>query len=235
MSMFEDVWHGLVKDLVQHEHTQERRGFETREMLNVSRTWDARSSLLAHEGRNVSLGFAKAEASAILTGRNDVASLKQHAPSIERFSDNGIVFTGAYGPHWVAQRQYIIDTLVADEYTRQAVLTIWQPRPSASVDIPCTVSWQFMVVEERLDMFICMRSSDVWLGLPYDAFVWACILQSLAIDLGIKMGNIHYHAATCHLYARNFESARSVAATDTPAQRWLPSFNNHDSLAAWLK
>jgi thymidylate synthase len=231
--MFEDVWHDLLRDLTRAPRVN-RRGSDTSELLNVSRTWEAGSSYLSSKGRNMSSALAKAEALAILTGRNDVESLKKHAPTIGRFSDNGIVFTGAYGPQWIAQRAYIIDTLMRDPFTRQAVLTIWQPRPSRSADIPCTVSWQFMLVDGRLDMFINMRSSDIWLGLPYDAFTWAVVLKSLALELGYNIGNIHYHAATCHLYARNIDSARIITRGAVGCYRQLPWCANIESLVAWL-
>jgi len=230
---FERIWKDLVVQLL-GARPVERRGSKTLELLNVSRTWYARTAFLGNAERNISTAFAKAEAKAILTGSNSVAPLEKYAPSIGRFSDNGKVFTGAYGPHWIAQREYVLEALRKDLYTRQAVLTIWQPRPSNSVDVPCTVSWQFMFVDGRLDMFICMRSSDVWLGLPYDAFTWSVILHSIATELQLESGKVHYHATTCHLYARNIPAADRVAESFIENHRWIPYFATAEDLLSWL-
>jgi thymidylate synthase len=38
------------------------------------------------------------------------------------------------------QLDYVVEALVKDNDSRQAVLTIWRPSPAPSKDIPCTVS-----------------------------------------------------------------------------------------------
>lgn len=234
MNDFEVIWKELIVDLL-NAAPANRREMQSQELLNVSRSWEYRTAMLGNRVRDISVPFAKAEALLILEGRNDVSSLTKHAPSIGRFSDNGAVFTGAYGPHWIAQRQYIIDTLTRDLYSRQAVLTIWQPRPSASSDIPCTISWQFMMVDGRLDMFVNMRSSDIWLGLPYDAFTWSVILRHMALTLGVDGGKVHYHASTLHLYARNRPNADAVAKSAARNHRWLPFVKDNEALLDWLR
>ena len=98
MSDFEVVWKQLVVDLL-HAAPANRRDMQSQELLNVSRSWEYRTAMLGNRVRNISVPLAKAEALLILEGRNDVNSLQRHAPSIGRFSDNGAVFTGAYGPH----------------------------------------------------------------------------------------------------------------------------------------
>ena len=98
--------------------------------------------------RKLNHNFMTGEAWWILDGRNDVKSLAKYMGKIERYSDDGIRFFGAYGPKIVDQLSYCIKTLVKDRDSRQSCLTIWRQNPPFSKDIPCTVSLQFFLREE---------------------------------------------------------------------------------------
>ena len=47
-------------------------------------------------------------------------------------------------------------------------------------DIPCTVSLQFLIRENKLHLFVNMRSNDVFLGLPHDIFCFTMIQEIIA-------------------------------------------------------
>lgn len=233
---FEETYWALLHRTFSEGVLVDRRGGPTFELLNVGESWPAASAILVNQARAMRMDFAKAEARWIMDGRNDVGPLVKHIKGIAEYSDNGHVLTGAYGPQWVEQRRYVLDTLRANPLSRQAVVSIWRPRPSQSADIPCTLSWQFMQVEGRLDMFVRMRSSDIWLGLPYDAFTWSAILIDTAMALGLEHGNVHYSAATLHLYERNERAAERAyfSLPEAPDFMQFPAFENRDALRLWL-
>lgn len=234
--VFEDVWRTLVWQGFDEGVEVDRRNGRTFERLNVAATWPAVSGILVNEGRAMRMDFAKTEALWILDGRNDLAPLVNVIKGMADYSDNGKVMSGAYGPHWVAQRTYVLDTLRTHPHSRQAVVSIWQPRPSRSADIPCTISWQFMLVDGHLDMFVNMRSSDIWLGLPYDAFSWSVVLIDTALSLGVPYGNVHYHATTLHLYERHERAAEQSLFSIPEEENYarFPAFDSRDELRKWL-
>lgn len=232
---FESHYRRLLGNIRRNGHFITRRNGETQEVLNVAASWPAETGILSNSRRAMRMDFAKAEALWILDGRNDIGPLVSVIKGLGDYSDNGQIMAGAYGPRWQSQRRYVLDTLRRDPYSRQAVATIWEPRPSVSADIPCTISWQFMMTDERLDMFVNMRSSDVWLGLPYDAFSWSVILMDTALALGVPHGNVHYHAATLHLYARHYEEARlAISSYNVDGLPAFPAFKTQDELRKWL-
>ncbi len=172
--------------------------------------------------------FLFAEAWWILTGRNDVESIRPYSPHIASYSNDGIRFDGSYGPRIVDQLRYVCDTLEADWASRQAVLEIWRPNPRESRDVPCTLTVQWMIrkrVNEfgeesyYLHCFDTMRSSDAWLGWPYDCFNFSMLSAYILLMLRdrdkdrcagggqdsrvvgkLKLGNLHLTAASQHLY-----------------------------------
>ena len=115
-------------------------------------------------------------------------------------------FFGAYGPPIVAQLPSVMRALDETD-SRQAVLTIWRQNPPKTKDVPCTVALQFLLRDGRLNMMAVMRSSDLWLGIPYDVPLF-CRLQSLvASRLGVPMGTYTHVAGSLHLYDRDREAA----------------------------
>lgn len=179
------------------------------------------------EGRKVSEAFRFAEAYWILSGDNRLKTISPYAPSIAKFSDNQHVFQGAYGPKVTEQLRYAVDSLKKDVYTRQSVISIWRENPRDSKDIPCTLSLQFLIRDGLLHCVATMRSSDVWLGLPYDMFNFSCIANWVLLELktcpadfdwykdaqGISLGTLTINMGSSHLYSRNYSRAEGIVTS----------------------
>jgi thymidylate synthase len=97
-----------------------------------------------------------------------------------------------------------------DSDTRQAVMTIWTPNPGPTKDVPCTVAFQFLLRGGALNMIATMRSSDAWLGFPYDLFNFSQLLNWVAGQIGVEVGWIQMDLGSSHLYQRNFMASREV-------------------------
>ncbi len=143
-----------------------------------------------------------------------MATIAGYNKNIAQFSDNGYTFDGAYGPRVVAQMPYLLEQLQKPG-SRQAIMTIWSPSPAPSKDIPCTVSWQCLAREGRLHAIVTMRSSDIWLGLPYDIHNFGQLTSGVASALGLELGSLTYLLGSSHLYDRDREKAYVVL--NTPA------------------
>jgi len=197
------------------------RGIETRELLAYqSRVWMG-SPLLTVSERNLSYRFAAAEALWILTGDNRLGPLINHAPSYGRFSDDGRTLDGAYGPEVVTQLRYVVDCLCLESQTRQAVLTIWRKNPRPSKDIPCTISMQFLLRANLLHCVVNMRSSDSWLGWPYDIFSFTMIasyvglLYTKNMNCPIQLGMLTLNSGSQHIYQSNYEKVAKIISRAT--------------------
>lgn len=207
----------LLDRIMTHGEESAPRGKKVRELLGEKITFDMRYPIVTKESRKMGYRFLPAEAFWILSGRNDLEFFRGlNMPFIWEFSDDGFFYNGAYGPRVVDQLTYVCDVLADDHDTRQAVIEVWRPNPRPSRDIPCTLSFQFIARGGRLHCVQSMRSSDGWLGYPYDIFN-ASMLSLYVILLlrcrktrgraNLTLGTHTMMIGSAHVYEPQWESA----------------------------
>lgn len=220
MLSINSAWLVCAGDLIDLGRQVDPRGQLTYELPQRTVTIDMRRPVLTLPSRKLSYQFMAAEAHWILSGDDRVSTIAPYNKHIGAFSDDGLTFAGAYGPRIHEQLLYIVTKLTQDPSSRQAGLTIWMPNPQPSKDIPCTVAIWFQVREGKLNLHVFMRSSDVWLGLPYDLFNFS-MLGHLVCSMLRKMdftrqlnalepGTLYLTAASLHLYDRNRSEVLAV-------------------------
>jgi thymidylate synthase len=187
---------------------------KTLELIASSRTFNMSQPIVTVARRELGYRFMAAEAAWIMSGDDRVESLASYSKEISRFSDNGLTFFGAYGPKIRSQLGYIIRTLTRDPDSRQAVINIWRENPPDTRDVPCTLSLQFILRNGCLHCVTTMRSSDAWLGWPYDVFNFTMITWLVALYLAKakpeqppSLGTLTLRAGSQHLYEKNLETA----------------------------
>jgi thymidylate synthase len=201
----DDMWLRTYRHVVHFGRVVSPRGMKIREIDHHGIYVDMNYPVLTLPGRKLNYKFMAAEALWILEGSDRVADLAPYNPAMARFSDDGVTLAGAYGPRFVAQLSYVLAKLKEDRDTRQATLTLWTPNPTQSKDIPCTVAMDFKIRDDRLNLHVFMRSSDVWLGLPYDVFSFTMIACLVACHLNaagppVTPGTLYLTAASSHVY-----------------------------------
>jgi len=210
------------------------RGLETKEILGNSFSFDMNYPVCYHQNRKLSYKFMAREAWTICCGTNAVSDISEYNKHIAQFSDNGVSFAGAYGPMFIYQRDYVINSLVKDQNSRQAVFTIWKPNPGSSADFPCTLVFNFQIRDNKLHCFVNMRSSDAWLGLPYDMFNFTTVALNILCAYNLKtaeaveLGDMHMMLNSSHLYGPNLEAARDVIITRADKDPEPIHFNTYD-------
>lgn len=209
---FEHAYAQLLDMVLSEGVDRDVRGFKTREISPMLLVTDnPLQNILTNQVRKTNKAFMVAEFLWIITGRKDVALPSFYNSQIARFSDNGKEFAGAYGPKVLSQVEYVVDCFKKDINTRQAVMTIWERSPGYSKDIPCTIAFQFLHRDGKLDMIVNMRSNDLWLGLPYDFYNFTMIQNMMAYTLGLKIGRYSHLAGSLHLYESNYSQANEAA------------------------
>lgn len=210
----DNEWLDAIKD-VKHGKWIRPRGLESIEKINHTTMCDMRYPIVTNKVRELGYRFMVREAYWILSGDNKLYTITDFSKEIKRFSDDGYFFRGAYGPKIVDQLQYVCHILNEDINTRQAVINIWRESPYATNDVPCTVSFQFLIRENKLNVIANMRSNDLWLGWPYDNFNFSMLgayvallmwdIHRMDLDLGVTVIN----AGSRHLYKNDYEKALS--------------------------
>lgn len=223
------AWIGELSHLYNHGEEIAPRGIKTKEILNNCFSFPMQSPVTYHQNRKLSYKFMAGEALWIISGDNSTKGIVPYNKHIAQFSDNGQIFNGAYGPPFQEQVPYITRSLKNDMFTRQAVMTIWNRRPEQSKDIPCTValSWNIRPNsngDPQLNCHVFMRSSDIWLGLPYDMFNFTMMSYYIGFQIGradLKPGLVYMNLVSSHLYDNNYAAASKILITKPDKDTFL--------------
>lgn len=96
----------------------------------------------------------------------------------------------------------LIHQIRQDPYSRRHLMTDYNPcQVKQGVLYPChSLILQFYVENNYLNMFCYNRSSDVFLGLPFNIASSALMLSLVAHLTGLKPHRLHLSLGDCHLY-----------------------------------
>lgn len=111
----------------------------------------------------------------------------------------------------VDQIKYIINLLKNDPYSRRIMISAWNPKDLDKVCLPaCHTSVSFYVSGikddvKRLNCSFNMRSSDLFLGLPFNVASYALLTHMLVHILGFGVGELVCNLTDSHIYNTHIE------------------------------
>lgn len=114
------------------------------------------------------------------------------------------------------QVQEVIDTLKEDEHSRRAMLMVFFPEDTlrasgAATRIPCSVSYQFLIRNNKLQCIYYIRSNDYFKHFPIDITLTSMLMEWVRTSLmetypGLKPGALHYFAGSLHAYNEDLKN-----------------------------
>ena len=112
---------------------------------------------------------------------------------------------------------WVIDSLVADKNSRQAIMFFNQPKFQfeGNKDFVCTMYANFFIRHNILHMKVQMRSNDIFYGLTFDAPFFSVLQQSVYLKLKetypeLELGMYYHFADNVHFYERHFDLANEI-------------------------
>jgi thymidylate synthase len=147
-----------------------------------------------------------------LSGSNATDQIAHYISHYSQYDEGGIVF-GGYGPRLrgdTDQLATVVDLLRERPSTRRAVIQLFDRADllEPHEDVPCTCTLQFLSREGGLDLIVYMRSNDVFIGLPHDAFCFSMIQELVARSIAVDVGQYIHVAGSLHLYDNKVDDAR---------------------------
>ncbi len=137
-----------------------------------------------------------------------------------------------YGAQWTAwptsdggsinQIDYVVDCLRNNPDSRRILFHAWNVEflpdegksPQENVRAgkmalpPCHLLYQFYVAQGKLSAQLMIRSSDSFLGLPYNTASLALLTMMLAQQCDLGLGEIIICTGDSHIYNNHFEQVR---------------------------
>ena len=104
------------------------------------------------------------------------------------------------------------ESLEADKDTRQALLRFSLPEHhwKGNKDFVCTISGNFLIRDDRLNLAVVMRSNDLVKGLAYDMPWFISLIHRMTEELkttypNLQPGTYTHLAHSMHLYEKDIE------------------------------
>lgn len=99
----------------------------------------------------------------------------------------------------IDQVEYCINEIKNN--SRRAIITLWNPSDIWDQALPCCYThFNFVRCEDKLNMIMHFRSSDLFLGLPYDIIVGALFLIKVSKKTGLHANELSMNLADAHIY-----------------------------------
>lgn len=107
-----------------------------------------------------------------------------------------------YKGQGIDQISRILTELKNNPTTRRLVLSAWNPSQQSEMCLPpCHVLYQFYVEKDgRLSVQMYQRSSDIFLGLPFNIASTALLLELMAHQDGRAPGRVLIQLGDAHIY-----------------------------------
>jgi len=100
--------------------------------------------------------------------------------------------------------------------SRRAHITLWNPSDLNETALPCCYTdFTFIVENDYLHMNMNFRSSDVFVGLPYDMIFGALLLHNICNATDKNPAIIKYNLNNAHIYKNNIEQVEEYLKQKT--------------------
>ena len=162
-----------------------------------------------------------------LRGDTNVRWLQERGVTIwDEWADDEGNLGPVYGKQWRSwegadgatydQITKVIEDIRRDPDSRRLIVNAWNVAELSSMALtPCHALFQFYVANGRLSCQLYQRSSDVFLGVPFNIASYALLTHMVAQVSGLGVGEFVWTSGDTHLYSNHFEQAR-LQLTRTP-------------------
>ncbi|HKM01812.1 MAG TPA: thymidylate synthase [Sedimentibacter sp.] len=180
-----------------------------------------RCYIIPHRNNNI---FATlAETMWVLGGRDNMSFLKKYLKRACDFSEDGNIWTGAYGKRlrdWygVDQIEQLYLEATRNKYSifsRRLVAVLYDPQRDYGekiLDCPCNNWIQFIVTpDKKLDMQVSLRANDIIWGFSgINQFEWSILHEMFAYWIDVEVGKYYHFVGSLDLFSRHFARAEKI-------------------------
>lgn len=155
-----------------------------------------------------------------VSGDSNIRYLQDHNIHYwDDFADKDLNLGPVYGVQWrkwqtpngepIDQLQWAINEIKNNPNSKAIIVSAWNPADLKAMRLPpCHTMFQFDVTKGKLRMQLYQRSSDVFLGLPFNIAQYAMLLQMVAHITGLEARELVVSIGSAHLYGNQLEPAK---------------------------
>ncbi len=155
-----------------------------------------------------------------VSGSSNIKYLQDHKIHYwDDFADKDLNLGPVYGVQWrhwkgqdgkeFDQLQWAIDQIKENPHSKAIIVSAWNVADLEAMRLPpCHTFFQFDVTKGKLRMQLYQRSSDVFLGLPFNIAQYAMLLQMVAHLTGLEARELVVSIGNAHLYNNHIDQAK---------------------------
>ncbi len=211
----------LMEEILQNGRTKPTRGIhDAKSIFGRQLHFDFRHGFPLLTTKKVPFKMPLREMLWFISGSSNIQYLHDHDIHIwDDFADENLNLGPVYGVQWrywqapdgrqIDQLQWAIDEINDNPDSKAILVSAWNP---ADLDVmrlpPCHTMFQFDVIKGKLRMHLYQRSSDVFLGLPFNISQYAMLLYMIAHITGLEARELVISIGNAHLYKNQIEPAK---------------------------
>jgi thymidylate synthase len=149
-----------------------------------------------------------------LRGSNNVKYLNENGVHIwDEWANKGGFLGPIYGVQWrrwetvegheiyIDQISKVVESIRNDPDSRRHLVSAWNVGELQYMALPpCHYAFQFYVSEGKLSCMFNMRSTDVFLGLPFNIVSYALLTHMVAQQCDLEVGELIWSGGDVHIY-----------------------------------
>lgn len=216
-----DIWemgHEVHTDTMQNKVVKGDVNFLTKEVINYS------YNLLSLQNEDKlfmadpkMLEYCKVELDARISPRweNPGQSWMVRPDVWTQFLNREKMFDYSYNERIRKQLQQVVRELTVRPDTRQAIISIWDPNIDVQnlggiKRVPCSIYYQFLIRDGKLEIIYNMRSCDVVTHFGVDVWLAFKLMEKVAEWVGVKPGSLHHNITSFHCYQKDWPKLKSL-------------------------
>lgn len=152
-----------------------------------------------------------------LNGDTNIKYLKDNGVSIwDEWADENGNLGPVYGYQWrnwpardgktIDQMANLITQLKVKPDSRRHIVTAWNPADVDQMALPpCHAMFQFYVADGKLSCMLLQRSTDYFLGLPFNIASYALLTHMVAQQCDLAVGDFVWTGGDTHIYLNHLD------------------------------
>lgn len=211
----------LLVEILQNGKTKPSRGIhDLKSIFGYQLRFDLRQGYPLLTTKEMPFKLLMHENLWFISGTSQVDYLHEHNIKywdgfLDENNDLGRIY-GVQWRHWrrpdgteVDQLQWAIDEINNNPDSKAIIVNAWNAGELKEMRLPpCHTMFQFDVTKGKLRLQLYQRSSDVFLGLPFNIAQYAMILQMVAHLTGLEARELIISIGNAHLYKNHIDAAK---------------------------
>jgi|TARA_R110000737_G_scaffold173536_1_gene199028 thymidylate synthase len=220
MNKFEIDYTNLLKDVLKNGvESKNRTGINTAKLFNKSLNIDLNNGFPVVTGKKIFFNKALAEFQWMFGGNTDLKYLQDRGVNWW----NDFAHKGSLGKVYgyqirnynnsFDQVQYVINEIKSN--SRRALINLWNPTDLKDQALPCCFTqMNFVRTNDTLNLAVNFRSSDLFLGLPYDIIVGGLFLVTIAKLCDLNPAVLGINLMDAHIYKNHYNQTAEYIKSD---------------------